>query len=353
VSLSATIAPEDTRAVVTGAVEIDVSVKKPDVMWLKSPVQLGVLGTRFREVLRAIRDHMPNCQRIHLFYAGPTGGAITIGQQVNPRMNPPVETYEYSRQWNPRYRRALTLHESRSADRPGESVNPSPVDIAATIGSTPKRVSATPGSGASGKAATVIQFVAGDRGGGPRSQVQVPREEKGIREAIALGPHRDAFEFAHPVLAASLDDFIACHRAEPAILHFVGHGEERRMVLVRDRDVLVETMSLEPDQLETLLRAFPSRVRLVVFNTCRSLELARHIAARGAVDLSIGIEGLIPDDHAIRFAVTFYARLAEGLTVQAAFDLAGLQLGDLGEASRPQLFCAEGVRPDRVTFAGA
>jgi hypothetical protein len=120
VSLSSTITPEDTRAVVTGAVEIDVSVKKPDVMWLRSPAQLGVLGTQFREVLRSIRDHMPNCQRIHLFYAGPTGGAITIGQQINPRMNPPVKVYEYSRQWHPRYRHALTLHEPRSPDRPGD-----------------------------------------------------------------------------------------------------------------------------------------------------------------------------------------------------------------------------------------
>jgi hypothetical protein len=113
VSLSATVAPEDTRAVAQGAVEIDLSVKKPDVMWLRSPAQLDALGATFREVLRAIRDNMPNCQRIHLFYAGPTGGAVVIGQQINPRMNPPVETYEYSRQWAPRYRRALTLQEER------------------------------------------------------------------------------------------------------------------------------------------------------------------------------------------------------------------------------------------------
>lgn len=113
VSLSATIAPEDTRAVVPGKVEIDLSVKSPDVMWLRSSAQLDVLGNRFREVLRAIRDYMPGCERIHLFYSGSTGGALVIGQQINPRMNPPVETYEYSRQWTPSYRRALTLGEVR------------------------------------------------------------------------------------------------------------------------------------------------------------------------------------------------------------------------------------------------
>lgn len=113
VSLSAAILPEVTKAIVAGVVEIDISVKKTDVMLLKSPKQLMMLGMRFREALTAIRDYMPSCQRIHLFYAGPTGGAITIGQQVNPRMNPPVETYEYSRQWQPAYRRALTLGEAR------------------------------------------------------------------------------------------------------------------------------------------------------------------------------------------------------------------------------------------------
>ena len=83
-------------------------------MWLRSPTQLDLLGNRFREVLRAIRDRMSGCERIHLFYSVPTGGAIVIGQQINPRMNPPVETYEYSRQWTPRYRRALTLGEVRA-----------------------------------------------------------------------------------------------------------------------------------------------------------------------------------------------------------------------------------------------
>lgn len=114
VSLSATISPEDTRAVVPGVLEIDLSVKLPDVMWLRSPAQLAPLGTTFRGVLRGIRDHMPDCDRIHLFYAGPTGGAVIIGQQINPRMNPPVEVYEYSRQWTPRYRHALRLGEVRT-----------------------------------------------------------------------------------------------------------------------------------------------------------------------------------------------------------------------------------------------
>lgn len=343
VSLSATVAPEDTRAVVRGVVEVDFSVKAPDVMWLRSPEQLRVLASKFRDVLRAIRDRVPGCQRIHLFYAGPTGGAVTIGQQINPRMNPPVQTYEFSRQWAPRYQPALTLQEQRAAGNSGGILNSSEATLARPVGTslfTDKL----------GKVKTplIIQFIAGDRGGGARSQIQVPREEKGIREAVALGRHRNSFDFALPVLAASIDDMIACHRNRPAIMHFVGHGEERRMVLVRDRDALVELQSLELGQVKTLFANFPSKVRLVFFNTCRSLELARHITAHGVVDLAIGVEDLIPDDHAVRFATTFYRQLSEGLSVQAAFELAGLQLEDIPESSRPKLCAADGVPPDKV-----
>jgi CHAT domain len=196
----------------------------------------------------------------------------------------------------------------------------------------------------------VIQFIAGDRGGGPRAQIPIPREEKKIKESIALGARRDDFRFAPSVFAASIDEVIACQQHRPVIVHVVGHGEERQMVLVRDRDPLVEMMRLHQDQAEVLFRNFPDRVRLVVFNTCHSIDLARHLVGKGAVDMAIGIEGKIPDDHAVRFAATFYRQLAEGRSVQAAFELAGIHAGDLDAPGRPQLLHAAGVDPAAVTF---
>jgi len=112
VSLSATVSVTDTSAIVRDALcEVDLSVAEPDVMWLRHPDQLRVLGTIFRNVLGRLRSFAPGARRLHLFYSGPTGGAITIGQQINPRMNPPVELYQYSYQTTPRYTHALTLTE--------------------------------------------------------------------------------------------------------------------------------------------------------------------------------------------------------------------------------------------------
>ena len=118
ISLSAPISIDAAReAAGHHPVEIELSVPSPGVMWLRSPKQLSVLGQTFRTVLAKLRTLVPNCTRIHLFYAGPTGGAITIGQQINPRMNPPIELYEYSRQTTPNHQRALTLQDSNPGTR--------------------------------------------------------------------------------------------------------------------------------------------------------------------------------------------------------------------------------------------
>ncbi len=110
VSLSATISRKATLDTVGDRpVEIELSVSDPDVMWLRCRDQLVILGQKFRDALKAIERNIPDCPRIHLFYAGPTGGAIVLGQQINPRMHPPVELYEYSRQGIPQHQRVLTL----------------------------------------------------------------------------------------------------------------------------------------------------------------------------------------------------------------------------------------------------
>jgi hypothetical protein len=196
----------------------------------------------------------------------------------------------------------------------------------------------------------VIQFIAGDRGGAPRDVLQIPREDKGIRNAVGGGLFREAFGFAPSVHAASINDVISCRYYRPTIIHFVGHGSERRLLLVRDRDLLVEMTPLDLKQAETLFSNFPARVRLVVFNTCRSLELARYLTAHDVVDMAVGVEGLISDDKAIEFALTFYRLLADGENVQRAFDLAGLHLGAADAAARPQLFASATIDPRSFVF---
>ena len=111
VSLSNTVSKMQTDTIVPNcSVEVDIFVDDPDVAeWLVSPQQLTQLAKVFRKVLKAIRNNVPNCARIHLFGAVPTGACIVMGQAINPRMNAPLELYQFDSNASPPYKWALTL----------------------------------------------------------------------------------------------------------------------------------------------------------------------------------------------------------------------------------------------------
>jgi hypothetical protein len=66
-------------------------------------------GKVFRGVLSQIREKVLHCKNIHLFMAVAAPIALIAGQQINPRMTPPVKVYEYNRNKTPRYQFAFTL----------------------------------------------------------------------------------------------------------------------------------------------------------------------------------------------------------------------------------------------------
>lgn len=110
VSLSEKISKTETDEIITDSpVQIDISVDNPSLTWIRNPSQVTEFARVFREALTEIRRKVPSCQSIHLFMAVPAPIALAAGQQINPRMNPPVRLYEYSRNQKPRYQYAFSL----------------------------------------------------------------------------------------------------------------------------------------------------------------------------------------------------------------------------------------------------
>lgn len=110
VSLSDMISKLDTDIIISGSpVQIEISVDNPGLTWIRSPGQVIEFSRVFREVLTEVRRKVPGCQSIHLFMAVPAPIALAAGQQINPRMNPPVRLYEYARNQKPRYQYAFNL----------------------------------------------------------------------------------------------------------------------------------------------------------------------------------------------------------------------------------------------------
>jgi hypothetical protein len=111
VSLSACVTPEQTKGYISGtAVEVEIAVAKPHpVTWLVHPDQVPAFRRALRDTLARIREQVPHCTRIHLFAAVPMPCAVATGQAINPRMNAPVQLYQFDRREEPAYRPALLL----------------------------------------------------------------------------------------------------------------------------------------------------------------------------------------------------------------------------------------------------
>lgn len=111
VSLSAEVKRTLTQDLVSDPlVDVHITTDDPSLMWLRSRTQLDELSAHYREAVAFIRNRLGKaCTGVHLFYAGPTGGAIAIGRQHNPWMNPPLHLYDYDIGKSPPYDHVLVL----------------------------------------------------------------------------------------------------------------------------------------------------------------------------------------------------------------------------------------------------
>jgi hypothetical protein len=188
-----------------------------------------------------------------------------------------------------------------------------------------------------------IQFVGGDRAGGQKNQLQVPKEFTRIKSGIKGTQHSDLLDLLSPVIAATMEELGTLYTNKPRLIHFSGHGDNRSLSFVQDQELLAATVALTASRLASILQAYPTRVSVVVFNTCDSASLADHLVTAGCVDIAIGWEGRVTDAVAIAFAEQFYAHLGNGLTTGAAFVLASECSTPEGAAFRGVIRTRDGV----------
>ena len=197
-----------------------------------------------------------------------------------------------------------------------------------------------------------IQFVGGDRGGGQKNQLQIPKEFGSIKSGIKEADFSDRLELADPVHAAKMEDLGKLYTAKPRLIHFAGHGDDRSLSFIQDQELLAGTVSVTAERIAKILKAFPAPVSVVVFNTCDSAAMAQHLAAASAVDIAIGWEGKVPDSVAIAFAEQFYLHIGNGLSVGPAFVLASECASPDGAAYQGAIFNRSGVDPKTYCLLG-
>jgi CHAT domain-containing protein len=158
-----------------------------------------------------------------------------------------------------------------------------------------------------------------------------------IREALPAA--RFEVIAATATKRSELTHLLVTHK--PDIVHFSGHGESKRGILLEDERG--NTAAVDGKSLAALFAVLRGTLRIVVLNACSTKRTAR--AFQHIVDYAIAMNGPIHDVSAVAFATSFYDALAQGMDVPAAFaaGIAQLHVAKLPSKERPELFVAPGV----------
>jgi hypothetical protein len=174
----------------------------------------------------------------------------------------------------------------------------------------------------------------------PGQALSLDEEERMIRQKIRLAEHRDLVEIVTAGAVRTDDLLQKLNEVQPHVIQFSGHGDTATIFVV-DGDGNAKPVA--STALVKVFKSVPSQLKLIVFNTCKSNDLAT--AALEVVPVAVGMAREIDDDAARIFAAAFYRAVAFGHSVQVAFDqgVAALALEAHTDEDVPQLFVRPGV----------
>lgn len=195
-----------------------------------------------------------------------------------------------------------------------------------------------------------VKFVAGDRGGSQRNQLQTPKEHGAIKSAIKRSNDPEQFALLDPVFAATMNDLSTLYQDAPDVIHFAGHADDRSLAFIQDQELIASNVPVTGEKLRKIIEAYPSPIRALIFNNCNSASIAEHLAKNGIVDIAVGWDGHVPDSVAIVFAELLYLHLGNGLSIGSAFTLAAECATSEGAAYAARLFCDPKLNPKLYLF---
>jgi hypothetical protein len=189
-----------------------------------------------------------------------------------------------------------------------------------------------------------VLFVAGESYG---DWLPLPCEHTDIDAVLAAGATARGITLLQPIFRATRGVLIGrLVRDKPDVVHFVGHGEDRRLKLYDGEEGKDD---LPAEDLAAIFANLARRVALVVLNTCESLSMARLLVERQSVIFAVGHAGSIDDPVARKFGSTFYSIIAAGESLQSAFELARLDAG--ADAMKDtELIPSPGSDPSKTFF---
>lgn len=108
-NVSHSINPDDTYEILPNAAEIDISVDNVHEDAISFSSETLELGEAVKSVFDGLSDNRSGLEKIHLFASIPCGVAFLIGTKISPNIHSYIQTYQFSRTANPKYKKALLI----------------------------------------------------------------------------------------------------------------------------------------------------------------------------------------------------------------------------------------------------
>jgi hypothetical protein len=175
------------------------------------------------------------------------------------------------------------------------------------------------------------------------SKLRLGEEAREIDNKIRSADFRDSFTLIPQLAVRAADLQGALLRHKPHIVHFSGHGNRTRgIVLENDRR---KPVTVRKEVFGSLLRILNDQIRVVVLNSCYSKQQFASIT--DVIDYTVVMDEEIHDKSSIVFSAAFYRALAYGRTIKESFDLGVNEIGLLGVPgyNTPQVLIRSGVNP--------
>ncbi len=148
------------------------------------------------------------------------------------------------------------------------------------------------------------------------NSLELQKEIRDLTEVIKRSPDRDRFIIETKLAVRPQDLQSALLEVKPRIVHFCGHGEGERGLVIENNSGQTHLVSTEA--LADLFRHFSQQVECVVLNACYTQVQAEEIVKH--INFVIGMRQPILDGSAIAFSAGFYGALGAGQSITKAYD---------------------------------
>jgi len=180
------------------------------------------------------------------------------------------------------------------------------------------------------------------------SPLRVDAEVRRVQEAIRGSAFRDNITIQYRPAAdlGSLIDGLNDHR--PQVVHFSGHGYDGGIATDTGKVGRPAIKPLSFDLLAKAISATDSPPEVVVLNSCKSSSARKALLPSAGIVISMRTS--VTDIAATAFATRFYAAIAGGQSVKAAFaqGKVAVEAISISEVDTPELLHLSATNPAKI-----